>query len=428
MPRIAAVHAREILDSRGNPTVEVDVRLSDGAFRRAAVPSGASTGSHEAVELRDGDSTRYSGKGVLTAVAHVNERIGPAVIGRDALDQAGLDRFLIDLDGTPTKSRLGANALLAVSLAVAKAAAASQNVPLYRWLAGEPPYTLPVPLMNVINGGLHADNSLDMQEFMIIPIGGTQFADSLRMGVETFHHLKSILHARRLNTAVGDEGGFAPDLHTAEEAIDVLMEAIEAGGHRPGQDVAIGLDVAATNLFHDGVYLFPGSGAQYTTDALIDYYDRLRATYPILSIEDGIAEDDWAGWRQLTERLGAHTQLVGDDLFVTNPERLRTGIALGAANAILIKVNQIGTLTETLNAIAMARTGRYATIISHRSGDTEDTMIAELAVATRAGQIKTGAPARSERVAKYNQLLRIEEELGERAIYPGATAFARSAS
>ncbi len=428
MPRIAAVHAREILDSRGNPTVEVDVRLSDGAFRRAAVPSGASTGSHEAVELRDGDSTRYSGKGVLTAVAHVNERIGPAVIGRDALDQAGLDRFLIDLDGTPTKSRLGANALLAVSLAVAKAAAASQNVPLYRWLAGEPPSTLPVPLMNVINGGLHADNSLDMQEFMIIPIGGTQFADSLRMGVETFHHLKSILHARRLNTAVGDEGGFAPDLHTAEEAIDVLMEAIEAGGHRPGQDVAIGLDVAATNLFHDGVYLFPGSGAQYTTDALIDYYDRLRATYPILSIEDGIAEDDWAGWRQLTERLGAHTQLVGDDLFVTNPERLRTGIALGAANAILIKVNQIGTLTETLNAIAMARTGRYATIISHRSGDTEDTMIAELAVATRAGQIKTGAPARSERVAKYNQLLRIEEELGERAIYPGATAFARSAS
>ncbi len=428
MPRIAAVHAREILDSRGNPTVEVDVRLSDGAFGRAAVPSGASTGSHEAVELRDGDSTRYSGKGVLTAVAHVNERIGPAVIGRDALDQAGLDRFLIDLDGTPTKSRLGANALLAVSLAVAKAAAASQNVPLYRWLAGEPPSTLPVPLMNVINGGLHADNSLDMQEFMIIPIGGTQFADSLRMGVETFHHLKSILHARRLNTAVGDEGGFAPDLHTAEEAIDVLMEAIEAGGHRPGQDVAIGLDVAATNLFHDGVYLFPGSGAQYTTDALIDYYDRLRATYPILSIEDGIAEDDWAGWRQLTERLGAHTQLVGDDLFVTNPERLRTGIALGAANAILIKVNQIGTLTETLNAIAMARTGRYATIISHRSGDTEDTMIAELAVATRAGQIKTGAPARSERVAKYNQLLRIEEELGERAIYPGATAFARSAS
>ncbi len=426
MPHIEAVHAREVLDSRGNPTVEVDVRLSDGARGQAAVPSGASTGTHEAVELRDADPARYGGKGVLRAVAHVNELIAPAVRGRDGLDQAGLDAFLVELDGTPNKSRLGANAVLGVSLAVAKAAAATQHVPLYLALGGETACLLPVPLMNVINGGVHADTSLDMQEFLLIPIGGRRFRDSLRMGVETFHQLKAILHARHLSTAAGDEGGFAPELHSTEEALDLLMAAIEASGYRPGQDIAIGIDVAATNLFRDGAYRFPGSGTQYSSEALLEYYARLRTRYPVISIEDGLAEDDWTGWRSLTERLGFTTQLVGDDLFVTNPERLRTGIAGGAANAILLKVNQIGTLTETLNAVAIARAAHYATIISHRSGETEDTTIADLAVAISAGQIKTGAPSRSERVAKYNQLLRIEEELGTRARYPGSAAFTRT--
>ncbi len=428
MVRIAAVHAREILDSRGNPTVEVAVRLSDDALGQAAVPSGASTGTHEALELRDGDPARYGGKGVLAAVAHVEGEIASAIVGRDALDQTRLDHFLIDLDGTPNKSRLGANAVLGVSLAVAKAAAASRGLPLYQALGGEGASTLPVPLMNVINGGLHADNPLDVQEFMIIPLSGDRFAENLRMGVETYHRLKAILHARHLSTAVGDEGGFAPDLHSTEEAIEVLLEAIEGSGYRPGVDLAIGLDVAATNLLHDGVYQFAGTDRQYTVNELLGYYARLRARYPIISLEDGIAEDDWAGWRQLMDRLGGNTQLVGDDLFVTNPSRLREGIDRGAANAILLKVNQIGTLTETLDAVAIARRARYATIISHRSGETEDTTIADLVVAIGGKQIKTGAPARSDRVAKYNRLLQIEEQLGPRAHYPGIEAFPRSAS
>lgn len=425
MPSIASVHAREILDSRGNPTVEVDARLNDGSFGRAAVPSGASTGVHEALELRDGDPSRYGGKGVLRAVANVNDRIAPKIAGRDALDQAGLDRLLIELDGTPNKSALGANALLGVSLAVARAAAASQTLPLYRYL-GRDARTLPVPLMNVINGGLHADNPLDVQEFMIVPVGGARFADALRMGVETFHALRVILHGRGLSTAVGDEGGFAPALRSTEDAIEVLLEAIRAAGYRPGPDVAIALDPAASNLYRDGVYRFPGEGAQRSTADMIAYYTRLCDVYPIVSIEDGLAEDDWDGWRDLTARLGARVQVIGDDLFVTNPARLRRGIEAHAANAILIKVNQIGTLTETLEAVATARAAGYASIISHRSGETEDTTIADLAVATGAGQIKTGAPSRSERVAKYNQLLRIEEELKDRAVFPGARAFRRS--
>ncbi len=426
MARIVTVHAREILDSRGNPTLEVDVRLSDGAFGRAAVPSGASTGAYEALELRDGDRSRYGGKGVLTAVAHVNEEIAAAVRGRDADDQAGLDQFLTQLDGTTNKSRLGANAILGASLAVVKAAAASRHLPLYQALGGPGPLTLPVPLMNVINGGMHADNALDIQEFMIVPMGGQRFADSLRMGVETFHRLKALLQTRHLSTAVGDEGGFAPRLQTTEEALELLVDAIDASGYRPGRDIALAMDVAASTLFHDGGYRFAGSGTDYDTGTLIDYYARLCATYPIISIEDGIAEDDWDGWRLLTQRLGARIQLVGDDLFVTNPERLRAGISRGAANAILLKVNQIGTLTETLNAVAIARSAHYATILSHRSGETEDTTIADLAVAISAGQIKTGAPSRSERVAKYNQLLRIEEELADRARYLGSATFTRT--
>jgi len=424
MATVASVHAREILDSRGHPTIEVDVRLSDGSIGRAAVPSGASTGIHEALELRDGDTSRYGGKGVLRAVGNVNDRIAPKVTGCDALDQAALDHLLIELDGTPNKSGLGANALLGVSLAVARAAAASQSQPLYRYLDRDA-RTLPVPLMNVINGGLHADNPLDVQEFMIVPVGGTYFADALRMGVETFHALRALLRSRKLSTAVGDEGGFAPALRSTEEAIEVLLEAIRAAGYRPGADVAIALDPAASNLYRDGAYRFPGEGAQRRTDEMIAYYARLCSAYPIVSIEDGLAEDDWDGWRDLTARLGTRVQLVGDDLFVTNPARLRRGIELRAANAILIKVNQIGTLTETLDAVATARDAGYASIISHRSGETEDTTIADLAVATGAGQIKTGAPSRSERVAKYNQLLRIAEELGSRAVYPGAAVFRR---
>ena len=424
MPHIVSVHAREILDSRGNPTVEVDVRLSDGASGRAAVPSGASTGVHEALELRDGDAGRYAGKGVLRAVDNVNRQIAPVVTGRE-FDQAGLDRLLIGLDGTPNKTRLGANALLGVSLAATRAAAASAGVPLYRHLGGPDARTLPAPLMNVINGGLHADNPLDVQEFMIVPIRPGRFADALRIGVETFHRLRAILRDQGLSTAVGDEGGFAPALRSTEETIEVLLRAIEKGGYRAGTDVAIALDVAASNLYIDGMYRFPGEHAQRTPDELIAYYDRLCASYPIVSIEDGLAEDDWEGWTQLTRRLGNHIQLVGDDLFVTSPARLRRGTEENAANALLVKVNQIGTLTETLEAVATARDAGYGVIISHRSGETEDTFIADLAVATGAGQIKAGAPSRSERVAKYNQLLRIEEELGERAIFPGVNAFVR---
>ena len=422
MSSIVDVVAREILDSRGNPTVEVDVRLRDGSLGRAAVPSGASTGSHEALELRDGDKQRYGGKGVQRAVANVRERIAPAIAGRDARDQAGLDRVLIDLDGTPNKSNLGANAILGVSLAVAKAAAASQHLPLYLYLNREA-HTLPVPLMNVINGGMHADNPLDVQEFMIVPLGGARFAEALRMGVETFHALKGLLHERELSTAVGDEGGFAPALRSTDEALEVLLESVRRAGYRPGVDVALALDIAASNLHRDGVYRFAGEGMQRSLFDLITYYTRLCETYPIVSIEDGLAEDDWDGWTRMTARLGGRVQLVGDDLFVTNPARLRRGIEQRAANAILIKLNQVGTLTETLEAIATARSAGYAAIISHRSGETEDTAIADLAVATGTGQIKTGAPSRSERVAKYNQLLRIAEELGDRAVFPGAKTF-----
>jgi len=427
MPKIAALHAREILDSRGNPTIEVDVRLSDGAFGRAAVPSGASTGAHEALELRDGDPGRFSGKGVQRAVANVNARIAPEIVGREALNQAGLDHALIELDGTANKSRFGANAILGVSLAAAKAAAASLGVPLYRHLGGERACVLPVPLMNVINGGAHADNPLDFQEFMLAPIRPGRFSEALRMGVETFHRLRGILRSRKMVTAVGDEGGFAPELWTTEDALKLLVEAIESAGYAPGEDIAIAMDPAATELYKDGMYRFLGEAAERSASEMVDYLDRLCSRYPIISIEDGAAEDDWDGWRAMTQRLGSRVQLVGDDIFVTNTERLRRGITSGVANAILIKVNQIGTLTETLEAIAMAREAGYGVVISHRSGETEDVTIADLAVATGTGQIKTGAPSRSERVAKYNQLLRIEEELGANAVFPGREVFARKA-
>ncbi|OFW79281.1 MAG: phosphopyruvate hydratase [Actinobacteria bacterium RBG_19FT_COMBO_70_19] len=427
MPKIAALHAREILDSRGNPTIEVDVRLSDGAFGRAAVPSGASTGAHEALELRDGDPGRFSGKGVQRAVANVNARIASEIVGREALNQAGLDHALIELDGTANKSRFGANAILGVSLAAAKAAAASLGVPLYRHLGGERACVLPVPLMNVINGGAHADNPLDFQEFMLAPIRPGRFSEALRMGVETFHRLRGILRSRKMVTAVGDEGGFAPELWTTEDALKLLVEAIESAGYAPGEDIAIAMDPAATELYKDGMYRFLGEAEQRSASEMVDYLDRLCSRYPIISIEDGAAEDDWDGWRAMTQRLGSRVQLVGDDIFVTNTERLRRGITSGVANAILIKVNQIGTLTETLEAIAMAREAGYGVVISHRSGETEDVTIADLAVATGTGQIKTGAPSRSERVAKYNQLLRIEEELGANAVFPGREVFARKA-
>jgi enolase len=424
MAVIASVRAREILDSRGHPTVEVDVRLSDGASGRAAVPSGASTGTHEALELRDGDPSRYGGRGVRRAVAHVTELIAPRIIGWDADDQAGLDRLLLELDGTPNKSRLGANAVLGVSLAVARAAAASRGLPLYRHLGGDDARTLPVPLMNVLNGGVHADNPLDVQEFMIVPVGAPSFSEALRMGVETFHALGRLLRQRGMSTAVGDEGGFAPALRSTEEALDALVAAIEAAGYRPGSHVALALDVAASNLLHDGTYAFAGEGVSRTPEEVIAYYERLAAAYPLVSLEDGLAEDAWDDWRVLTARLGDRVQLVGDDLFVTHPDRLRRGISLGAATAVLVKVNQIGTLTETLQTVAIAHQAGYAAILSHRSGETEDTTIADLAVATHAGQIKTGAPSRGERVAKYNQLLRIEEDLGGRARFAGPQAFA----
>ncbi|HZR92681.1 MAG TPA: phosphopyruvate hydratase [Gaiellaceae bacterium] len=422
MTAIAAVRARQILDSRGNPTVEVDVTLESGASGRAAVPSGASTGRFEAVELRDGGSA-YGGKGVMRAVANVRGEIADAVRGLEGSDQRGLDQRLIELDGTPNKGRLGANALLGVSLAAAKAAAAEAGVSLYRHLGGEQATTLPVPLMNVINGGVHAPNSIDLQEFMLVPVGAASFAEALRIGAETYHELKRVLSARGLATAVGDEGGFAPDLTSSEAAIRAILEAAERAGHADA--VAIALDPASSEFSADGVYRFEGREA--TGAEMADFYAALADEFPaIVSIEDGVAEDDWAAWKTLTERLGGRLQLVGDDLFVTNPQRLRRGIEEGIANSILIKANQIGTLTETLEAIELARSHGYSAVISHRSGETEDATIADLAVATGVGQIKTGAPARTDRVAKYNQLLRIEEELGGRAVYPGRSAFPRS--
>jgi enolase 1/2/3 len=411
---IRTVHARQILDSRGNPTLEVDVRLASGAFGRAAVPSGASTGAHEAVELRDGGAA-YGGKAVTHAVANVDGEIADAVRGLDAADQAALDRRLIELDGTPNKGRLGANAILGVSLAAAKAIAAERGLSLFRSLGGDDARTLPVPMMNVINGGVHAQNSIDFQEFMLVPAGADSFAEALRIGSETFHALKDVLHERGLATGVGDEGGFAPDLGSSVEAIEAILEAAARAGHR--ERVAIALDPASTEFFHDGTYRFEGrtaDGAQ-----MADVYADLAERFPLVSIEDGVAEDDWDGWRTLTARLGDHLQLVGDDVFVTNRERLKRGIDAHAGNAILLKVNQIGTLTETLETIDLARANGFGTVISHRSGETEDTTIADLAVATNAGQIKTGSLSRSDRVAKYNQLLRIEEELGDAAVYPG---------
>jgi len=417
---IAQVHARQILDSRGNPTVEVDVTLTSGAFGRAAVPSGASTGQFEAVELRDGGAA-YGGKAVMQAVANVDSEIGSAVRGRDALDQRGLDEALVALDGTPNKGRLGANAILGVSLAAAKAAAAHEGFSFHRHLGGEEGRTLPVPMLNVINGGVHAQNSIDFQEFMLVPAGASSFAEALQIGAETYHALKGLLHERGLATAVGDEGGFAPDLPSAEVAIEAILEAAGRAGH--GDRVAIALDPASSEFFREGAYHVEGRALE--TDALIDLYVSLAERFPLVSIEDGLAEDEWGGWKVLTERTGDRLQLVGDDIFVTNIERLRRGIGESVANAILIKVNQIGTLTETLDAIELARVNGYSAVISHRSGETEDTTIADLAVATNAGQIKTGAPARTDRVAKYNQLLRIEEELGEEALYPGWAAFPR---
>jgi enolase len=404
--------------------VEVDVRLASGAFGRAAVPSGASTGEHEAVELRDGDPAVFLGKGVGRAVANVEGEIAAAVAGLDAGDQRALDRVLVELDGTPTKSRLGANAMLGCSLASARAAAAEAGLPLYRWLGGEAARTLPVPLMNVINGGVHAQNRLDLQEFMVVPAGAETFSEGLRIGAEVFHRLKAVLHERGLATGVGDEGGFAPDLESTEQAVEAILEAAERAGHR--ERVAIALDPAASEVFRDGVYELPGEGRTLDTAGMIDLYASLADRYPLVSVEDGLDEGAWDGWRELTRRLGDRLQLVGDDLFVTNVAFLRRGIDEGAGNAILVKVNQIGTLTETLDTIEVARAAGFATVISHRSGETEDTTIADLAVAVNAGQIKTGAPSRSDRVAKYNQLLRIEEELGSAARYPGWAAFPRS--
>ncbi|HKX48460.1 MAG TPA: phosphopyruvate hydratase [Gaiellaceae bacterium] len=421
MTDIAEVQARQLLDSRGNPTLEVDVRLASGAFGRAAVPSGASTGEHEAVELRDGDPAAFLGKGVSKAVGHVNGQIADAVLGRDAADQRGLDEALVELDGTPTKSRLGANAILGCSLASAKAAAADVGQPLYRWLGGDTARTLPVPMLNVINGGAHADNRLDLQEFMVVPAGADSFSDALRIGTEVYHHLKAVLRERGLATGVGDEGGFAPDLESTERAIETILDAAERAGHR--DRVAIALDPAASEVYRDGVYHLPGERRTLDPSELVDFYGSLSERFPVVSIEDGLDEEAWGDWRRLTEAIGERVQLVGDDLFVTNVEFLQRGIDEGIGNAILVKVNQIGTLTESLDVIELARSAGYATVISHRSGETEDTTIADLAVAVNAGQIKTGAPARTDRVAKYNQLLRIEEELGDQAVYPGWSAF-----
>jgi enolase 1/2/3 len=419
---IKDVHARQVLDSRGNPTVEVELTLASGAAGRAAVPSGASTGEFEAVELRDGGDA-YAGKGVTRAVANVNGELAGAVAGLDAHDQEGLDRRMIELDGTPNKGRLGANAILGISLAAAKAAAAEEGMTLWRYLGGEAAHVLPVPMMNVLNGGAHADNRVDFQEFMVVPVGAASFSEALRAGTEVFHALKRTLHDRGLATLVGDEGGFAPDLESNEAGLQMLIEGIEAAGYRPGDDLAIALDPATSEVFENGSYVLEHEGRTLSPAEMADYWAGIAERYPVVSIEDGMDEEDWDGWKQLTDRVGERVQLVGDDLFVTNSERLRRGIATGVANSILVKVNQIGTLTETLDAVRTAREAGYTAVMSHRSGETEDTTIADLAVATGCGQIKTGAPSRSDRVAKYNQLLRIEEALGADATYPGRSAF-----
>ncbi len=422
MTTIVRVHAREVLDSRGYPTVEAEVELESGARGRAMVPSGASTGTHEALELRDGDR-RYGGKGVLRAVSHVNERIAPELIGMDALDQEAVDRAMLELDGTPNKSNLGANAILAVSLATARAAAEALGLSLYRYLGGVQGVVLPVPMMNVLNGGKHADNRVDFQEFMIVPLGFSRFSEALRAGAEVFHTLKGVLKAKGYSTNVGDEGGFAPDLKGNQEAVELLLEAIERAGYTPGQEVALALDLAATEFYREGRYHLEGEGRALTSEEMVEFLADWVERYPIRSIEDPLAEDDWEGWRRITERLGGKVQLVGDDLFVTNPKRLERGIGEGVANAILVKVNQIGTLSETLETVRLAHRSGYRAVISHRSGETEDAFIADLAVALNTGQIKTGSLARSDRLAKYNQLLRIEEELGPAARYLGHAAF-----
>ena len=424
MSTIIRVSGTEILDSRGNPTVEAEVFLADGSVGRAAVPSGASTGEHEAVELRDDDKNRYLGKGTLKAVANINGPVQKALVGHDATLQAKIDQIMIDLDGTPNKGNLGANAMLAASMAVARAAAQSQRAPLFRYLGGVNACTLPVPMMNILNGGVHADSSVDMQEFMIVPYGAEKFSEALRMGVEVFHTLKGVLKKRGYSTSVGDEGGFAPSLKSNEEALEVILEAITKAGYKPGEQIGIALDPASSEFYQDGVYVFKKSDKSlHTSEQMVEFYANWRRQYPIVSIEDGLAEDDWAGWKLLTETLGANTQLVGDDLFVTNTERLNKGIGMGVANSILIKVNQIGTLTETLDAMLTAFKAGYTAVVSHRSGETEDPFIADLAVATNAGQIKTGSASRTDRIAKYNQLLRIEERLGNAAKFPGRKAF-----
>lgn len=423
MSNIVDIYAREVLDSRGNPTVEVDAVLDDGSFGRAIVPSGASTGAYEAVELRDGEKGRFLGKGVMQAVTNVNTIIAPAILDYDAFDQSAIDMKLLELDGTENKGKLGANAILGVSLAVAKAAAESAGMPLYRYVGGVNARELPVPMMNILNGGKHADNNVDIQEFMVLPVGAASFSEGLRMGTEVFHNLRSVLKQKGYNTAVGDEGGFAPNLSSNEEALTVIVEAIHKAGYRPGDDICLALDVAATELYKDGLYHLTGEGLTKNAAQMVEYYSTLTSKYPIISIEDGLAEEDWEGWRMMTEALGKKIQIVGDDLFVTNTIRLSKGISLGVGNSILVKVNQIGTLTETLNTIEMAKRAGYTAVISHRSGETEDVTIADLAVAVNAGQIKTGAPSRTDRVAKYNQLLRIEEELGNSALYKGRDAF-----
>jgi enolase len=423
MTMITSVHAREILDSRGNPTVEVEVELASGAWGRAAVPSGASTGEHEAVELRDGDKSRYLGKGVLKAVENINAKIAPEIVGLDATRQREVDQLMIDLDGTPNKGNLGANAILGCSLAICKAAAASCELPLYAYIGGCNARTLPVPMMNILNGGSHADNNVDLQEFMVMPVGATSFREALRWCAEVFHSLKKVLSGKGLNTAVGDEGGFAPDLGSNEEALQVIVEAIDAAGYTPGDQIRIALDPASTEFFKDGKYILASEGRELTSDEMIDFYADLCDKYPIISIEDGLSEDDWEAWPKFVERLGDRLQIVGDDLTVTNTKRLSKAIELNAINSILIKVNQIGSLTETLDAIEMAKRARMSAVVSHRSGETEDTTIADIVVGTNAGQIKTGAPSRTDRVAKYNQLLRIEEMLGDIAEYPGLSAW-----
>lgn len=423
MARIEAIGAREILDSRGNPTVEVEVLLEDGTLARASVPSGASTGAFEAVERRDGDQGRYLGKGVQDAVDAVNDIIAPELIDEDAADQRTIDQIMLDLDGTPNKGKLGANAILGVSLAVAHAAAKSAGLSLYQYLGGPNAHVLPVPMMNILNGGSHADTNVDIQEFMIAPIGAPTFREALRWGAEVYHTLKGVIKERGLSTGLGDEGGFAPNLESNAAALDLIIEAIEKAGFKPGEDVALALDVASSEFFKDGLYQFEGEGR--TTEYMVEYYENLISKYPLVSIEDPLSEDEWDAWKSLTDKIGDRVQLVGDDFFVTNPERLRKGIELGAANALLVKVNQIGSLTETLDAVEEAHRNGYRSMTSHRSGETEDVTIADLAVATNSGQIKTGAPARSERVAKYNQLLRIEEELGDAAVYAGRSSFPR---